>query len=352
MVSLLRNPREILRLRRGNIELWANLFVLSWAVAFVLWKGLDFSVSIGTVFAIWAILSVSLNMVVGYTGLLSVGHIGFFGIGAYTVAILTSTTDYQLLRTEPLPTFGWPFFAALPLGVALAGLAAILVGVVFNRFRDDIYVLVSFGFAIIAFNVFLSWRGLTRGAYGIHDIAKPQIGGWVIGGDLVFLGRVIDGELVFLGLAFVFLAVVILISWFLVTSSFGRVLTAIREDEQAAEVFGYQATHYKLSVWVISAMMAGLAGGLFASWTTFVDPNSFILLESILLVAIVILGGLATIWGSLLGAMTFVLLEEGMRFLPFLPNEFVGQARQVVLGILLVALMLFRPQGLVGRYRL
>ncbi len=346
IATFLRNPREILRLRRGNmrtrsLELWANLFVLSWAVAFVLWKGLDFSVSIGTVFAIWAILSVSLNMVVGYTGLLSVGHIGFFGIGAYTVAILTSTTDYQLLRTEPLPTFGWPFFAALPLGVALAGLAAILVGVVFNRFRDDIYVLVSFGFAIIAFNVFLSWRGLTRGAYGIHDITKPQIGGWVF-----------DGELEFLALAFVFLAVVVLISWFLVSSSFGRVLTAIREDEQAAEVFGYQSTHYKLSVWVISAMMAGLAGGLFASWTTFVDPNSFILLESILLVAIVILGGLATIWGSLLGAMTFVLLEEGMRFLPFLPTEFVGQARQVVLGILLVALMLFRPQGLVGRYRL
>ena len=144
----------------------------------------------------------------------------------------------------------------------------------------------------------------------------------------------------------------VLIAWFLVTSSFGRVLTAIREDEQAAEVFGYQVTRYKLAIWVISAMMAGLAGGLFGSWTTLVDPNSFVLLESVLLVAIVILGGLATIWGSLLGAMAFVLLEEGMRFLPFLPTEHIGQARQVVLGILLVALMLFRPQGLTGRYKL
>ena len=107
-----------------------------------------------------------------------------------------------------------------------------------------------------------------------------------------------------------------------------------------------------MTVWVISAMMAGLAGGLFSSWTSFIDPNSFILLESILLVSIVILGGLANIWGSLLGAMAFVLLEEGMRFLPFLPVEYVGQARQVVLGITLVLLMLFRPQGLVGRYRL
>jgi branched-chain amino acid transport system permease protein len=117
-------------------------------------------------------------------------------------------------------------------------------------------------------------------------------------------------------------------------------------------VFGYQSTHYKLAVWTISAMMAGLAGGLFGGWTSFVDPNSFILLESMLLVAIVILGGLATIWGALLGAMAFVLLEEGMRFIPFLPTEHIGQARLVILGILLALLMLFRPQGLVGRYKL
>ena len=95
-------------------------------------------------------------------------------------------------------------------------------------------------------------------------------------------------------------------------------------------------------------MMAGLAGGLFGSWTTFVDPNSFILLESILLVSIVILGGLATIWGAVLGAMTFVLLEEGMRFVPFLPVEFIGQARQVVLCILLVLLMLSGRRVLLG----
>ena len=225
--------------------------------------------------------------------------------------------------------------------MALAGLAAILVGVVFNRFRDDIYVLVSFGFAIIAFNVFLNWRSLTRGAFGIHEIARPKIGSWTI-----------DGEVDFLLLCLVFLVLTMLISWLIVTSSFGRVLTAIREDEQAIEVFGYRATHYKLAVWVISAMMAGLAGGLFSSWTSFIDPFSFILLESILLVSIVILGGLASIWGSLLGAMTFVLLEEGMRFLPFVPSEYVGQIRQIVLGVLLVLLMLFRPQGLVGRYKL
>ena len=336
-----RNRGELWRLARGNVELWANLLVITWAAAFMLWQGVGFAITVGTVFAIWAILAVSLNLVVGYTGLLSVGHVGFFGIGAYAMAILTSNASYEQLRTEAIPTFGWPFFAALPVSVALAGLVAIVVGVAFNRFRDDIYVLVSFGFAIISFNIFLNWRSLTRGAFGIHEIPRPQIGGWVL-----------DGAFEFLILLLIFLALVMLISWFIVTSSFGRVLTAIREDEQAIEVFGYQTTHYKLAIWVISAMMAGLAGALFSSSTRFIDPNSFLLMESILLVSIVILGGLATIWGSLLGAMTFVLLEEGMRFLPFLPTEYIGQARQVVLGVLLVVLMLFRPQGLVGRYKL
>ena len=336
-----REPRELLVMTRGNVELWANLVIIGWAIGFMLWQGVGFAITIATVFGIWAILAISLNLVVGYTGLLSVGHIGFFGIGAYTMAILTSDAPYEQLRTEAIPTFGWPFFAALPVGAVLAGLVALVVGVVFNRFRDDIFVLVSFGFTIISFNVFLNWRSVTRGAFGIHEIARPEIG-----------GRALTGELEFLALVLAFLVVVLLMAWAIVTSSFGRVLTAIREDEQAIEVFGYRATHYKLAVWTISAMMAGLAGGLFGSWTTFIDPNSFILLESMLLVSIVILGGLATIWGSLLGAMVFVLLEEGMRFIPFLPTEYVGQSRLVVLGILLVLLMLFRPQGLVGRFRL
>ena len=341
LVRLARNPSEIIRSGKGNLELWVNLLIIACAVGFMLWKGVGFAIALGTVFAIWAILTVSLNLIVGYTGLLSVGHVGFFGIGAYVMAILTSDTAYEQLRTDAIPTYGWPFFAALPVSVIVAGVVALAVGAVLNRFRDDIFVLVSFGFAIIAFNVFVSFRGLTRGSFGIHDIPRPEIWGWRLNGDLEFL--------VF---ALALLALVMLVCWFVVTSSFGRVLTAIREDEQAIEVFGYQATHYKLAVWVVSAMMAGLAGGLFASWTRFIDPNSFILLESMLLVCIVILGGLATIWGSLLGAMAFVLLEEGMRFLPFIPSEYVGQGRMVVLGVLLVLLMLFRPQGLVGRYKL
>ena len=115
--SLARNPREFLRFRKGNVELWANLIVITWAVAFMLWQGVGFAITVGTVFAIWAILAVSLNLVVGFTGLLSVGHIGFFGIGAYTMAILSSDAAYAELRTEAIPTYDWPFFAALPASV-------------------------------------------------------------------------------------------------------------------------------------------------------------------------------------------------------------------------------------------
>ena len=186
----------------------------------MIWRGVGFAITLGTFVAIWAILAVSLNLLVGYTGLLSVGHVGFFGIGAYTMAILTSDPAYEQLRTEALPIFAWPFFAVLPICMALAGLVAIVIGVVFNRFRDDIFVLASFGFAVIAFNVFLNWEGLTRGAFGIHQIARPAIGSWEL-----------DGEMEFLLLVVLFLGLVVLACWFIVTSSFGRVLAAIREDE-------------------------------------------------------------------------------------------------------------------------
>ena len=329
------------RARLGNnLELLINVLVITAALIFMLYQGPGFAVRIAQLFAIFAILVVSLNLVIGFTGLLSVAHVAFFGIGAYSVAVLTTNPEFEQVPGH-IRYFDWTFFAALPVGMLIAGVVALFVGGVLSRFRDDLFVLVSVGFAVIAHRVFLFWQPVTRGAFGIHDISKPTIGGLVI-----------DGRLEFMFLSLGFLVLVCLVSWMIVRSSFGRVLMAIREDEQAIEVFGYKASMFKLMIWVISAMMAALAGGLIASEQSFIDPNSFLLLESILLVCIVILGGLGTIWGSLLGALVFVLLNEGMRFLPFLPDALVGQARLAVLGMLIVALMLFRPQGLVGKFKL
>ncbi len=360
---------------REHTEMVINLVVVAGAVGFMFWQGSSFAVRVGQVFAVYAILAVSLNLLVGYTGLLSVAHVAFFGIGAYAVAILTTNPGAEEQLAGHLPYYAWPFFAALPVGMVLAGVVAVFVGTVLSRFRDDIFVLVSFGFAIIVHRIFLNdmtvlldlgndiatrvgleplteYKYATRGPLGIHEIARPE-----------FFGHVIDGRVEFLILSLGFLGIVFFICWLIVRSSFGRVLMAIREDEAAIEVFGYQAKYFKLTVWVISAMMAALAGGLAASDQEYIDPGSFVLLESILMVSIVILGGLASLWGSMLGALVFVLLVEGMRFIPFvgtashgigpfIPTELVGQARLAILGIAIVALMLFRPQGLVGKYKL
>ncbi len=336
----LSDPRFLWTRLSGNIELLINLIVVVATIVFILSQGPGFGIRIAQLFAIFAILAVSLNLVIGYTGLLSLAHVAFFGMGAYSVAILTTGAAYEQVPGH-IPHFGLSFFAALFVGMAFTGVVALFVGGVLSRFRDDIFVLVSVGFAVISHRIFLFWQPVTRGPFGIHAIAKPEVGGMVI-----------DGELEFLFLTLAFLVIVFLISWLIVRSSFGRVLMAIREDEQAIEVFGYKARYFKLTIWIISAMMAALAGGITASEQTFIDPMSFLLLESILLVCIVILGGLGTLWGSLLGALVFVLLNEGMRFVPFLPGELVGQARLAILGIVIVLLMLFRPQGLVGRFKL
>ena len=155
---------------RGNAEVLINLMVVAAAVIFILWQGPGFALRVGQLFAIFAILAVSLNLVIGYSGLLSIAHVAFFGIGAYTVAVMTTNPAYEQLQGH-VPHFAWPFFAALPLAMVLAGVVALFVGGVLSRFRDDLFVLVSFGFAIIVHRVFLFWLPVTRGPFGIHAIA-------------------------------------------------------------------------------------------------------------------------------------------------------------------------------------
>jgi len=138
---------------------------------------------------------------------------------------------------------------------------------------------------------------------------------------------------------------------FLTKSSFGRVLKAIREDEKAIQVFGYNTLFFKLTIFVIGAVIASLAGSLYASYITYIDPSSFNLPESIFILAIIILGGLANNKGVILGAVCLVILPEALRFVGF-PSDVAAQMRQVTYGVILVLLMLYRPQGLMGEYKL
>ncbi len=288
---------------------------------------MEYIYHLAVLFTIYAGLAISLDLIVGYTGLLSVTHAAFYGVGAYTTAILM--TEY-----------GFGFFPSLLIGIVCSALLALLIGSVLSRFKDDYYALVSFGFNIIIFSIFLNWQDLTRGPLGIPGIGKPTIFDYAIHNTPQFLA-----------LSVVLVGIVYLAARFVVNSSFGRVLKAIREDEKAISVFGYNTKVFKLMVFVISAGMAAVAGSLFASYITFIDPSTFTLNESIFILAMIILGGLSNIRGAVLGALFLILLPEILRFVGF-PTDIAAQMRQVVYGLLLILLMLYRPQGLMGEYKL
>jgi branched-chain amino acid transport system permease protein len=288
---------------------------------------MEYLIHLAILFSIYAILGVSLNLIVGYTGLLSVTHSAFYGLGAYATAILLTTT-------------GIGFFFSLFIGIAIAMVASLLIGIVLSKFDDDYYALASLGFNTIIFALFLNWQALTRGPLGIPGISRPELFGFTFSSNLSFLL-----------LTFTFLLLTFYLSRFVVNSSFGRVLKAIRGDEKAIQVFGYNTVYYKLTIFVISAGMAAVAGSLFASYITFVDPSSFNVMESVFILAIIILGGLANMRGAILGALFLILLPEILRFVGF-PPDIAAQMRQVTYGLILVLLMLYRPQGLLGEYKL
>ncbi len=288
---------------------------------------MEYLIHLAILFSIYAILALSLNLIFGYTGLLSLAHAAFFGIGAYTTAILTTQYEFN-------------FFLSLAIGIIHAMLAAGLIGYVLSKFKGDYYALGSLGFTIIVFAIMLNWQSLTSGPLGIPGIPRP-----------VLFGIDFSQNLNFLLLTTICLLLVYIVCRFIVNSSFGRVLKAIREDEEAIQVFGYNAHHFKLAIFTIGAGLAAIAGSLFAAYITYIDPSTFGSNESVYLWSIIILGGLASLRGSILGALFLVLLPEALRFVGF-PTEIAAQMRQLVYGLLLVLLMLYRPQGLIGEYKL
>jgi branched-chain amino acid transport system permease protein len=276
---------------------------------------------------IFAILAFGLNLVVGQTGLLSVAHAAFYGIGAYLTAILMVMHHV-------------PFWIAFVVAVLGSGLVAFIFGLILSTLRGDYYALGSLGLNMIVFGAMLNLDAITRGPLGIPGVPRPQVFGYVLSTPGYFLILVI-----------LFLALTALVCWYVTRAPFGRALKAIREDEDALQVFGYRVLTYKLTVFVLAAMLAGIAGTLYATYIRFVDPSAFTVMQSVDLLAMIILGGLATLRGSFVGACVFVLLYEGVRFLGFSP-DIAAQMRLVVVGALLILLMMFRPQGIFGEYKL
>ncbi len=287
---------------------------------------MPYLINILILFCIYAILAMSLNLVVGYTGLVSVVHAAFFGIGAYATAILT--VDYHA-----------NFFVSVLTGMVIAGIVSYLVGRVLRNLNWDYYVLGTIGMNLILTAVFTNWQSLTRGPLGIPGIPRPAI-----------FGLDFSATNNFLILCLLILVVSYFACRFIVSSSFGRTLKAIREDEKAISVFGYNTLHYKLAVFTIAALFASIAGSLFASYLTFIAPSSFDVMESVFIFSIVILGGAANLNGSLLGAFVLTFLPEALRFVGF-SEDIAAEMRQLLYGIFLIVFMLYRPQGLLGEFK-
>jgi branched-chain amino acid transport system permease protein len=318
--------------RRRSL-LWFGVVAVTMGVLPMLVGGVvnEMLVNVG----LFMLMALGLNIIVGYAGLLDLGHVTFFAVGSYGMAVLTSPASPGFA-----PALSW--WVALPLVVALAAVAGVLVGTPVIRLRGDYLAIVTLGFAAILERLFISdWlRPYFCGAQGIRRIPGVDVGTTVIrGGD--------PRGMLYLTMAFVVIAVYV--SWRLQGSRVGRAWAALREDETTAEAMGIDTTKAKLMAFVSGAMLASFAGALFAAKVGTVFPNSFELLVSIVILVVVIVGGMGHIPGVLVGAVVLIGVLGGPR-LPGLLQEFEDY-KMLVYGALLVYMMLQRPEGLVPSVR-
>ncbi len=267
------------------------------------------------------ILAVSLNLINGFTGQFSIGHAGFMAIGAYSSAFLTVTFGDRIRAALTLlPAFaqdGALLLAGLAVAALLAAGAGFLVGVPSLRLRGDYLAIVTLGFGEII-RVWILNVDAVGGARGFSGIPKLANFFWI----------------------YLFAAISILVVYRIVHSSFGRTLIAIREDEIAAEAMGVDTTRSKVISFVVSSAMAGVGGGLFGHYLMYVHTNSFTFIKSIEIIIMIVIGGLGSITGSVLGAVLYITLTEGLR-------QF-AMYRMVLFSLLLVIIMIVRPQGILG----
>ena len=226
--------------------------------------------------AIYTVLAISLDLLAGHTGLLSIAHAAFYGIGAYSAALLA--TIYHL-----------PFFVGILAGMLFACLVSFVVSLPSLRLHDDYFVIATFGFQMILFSIFNNWMDMTRGSLGIPGIPQPVIFGWHI-----------DSHREYLVLALAFALLAFLVVNRISSSQFGRVLHAIREDEVFAKSLGKNTLRFKVTAFAVSAALAASAGSLYAHYITYIDPTSFTVMESILVISMVITGGAGSKWGPVI----------------------------------------------------
>ena len=309
------------RLREPRFTVPAGLIALAIAITFPFVTSL-YQTSIMISGLIYVILALGLNVVIGLGGMLHLGYAAFYGVGAYTYALLSFH-------------FGVSFWVALPIGAGVSAIFGILLAIPVLRLRGDYLAIVTLGFGEIIRIVLTNWEQLSMGPSGIKNIARPGFFG------LEMRLAAATTYMYFICLALVVFTVFIV--YRLENSRIGRQLVAMGEDDVAARAMGVNTVRAKLTAFAIGAMWAGLAGVIFAARTTFINPGSFRVWESVLILSMVVLGGMGSIPGVVLGALILILMPEYLRGL--------SQYRLLIFGALLVFMMVFRPGGIVPKRR-
>jgi len=271
---------------------------------------------------IYIVIGLGLNIVVGLAGLLDLGYVAFYAVGAYSYALL----NYH---------FGIGFWAALPIGAGTAFLFGILLGFPVLRLRGDYLAIVTLGFGEIIRLVLENWNDFSFGPSGIANIPRPGFFGidFSLHQATIFIYFVMIGLVIF----------TIFVVNRLQDSRIGRAWIALREDEIACQAMGIDKTKTKLTAFALGATWAGMGGVVFAAKTTFINPASFTIWESIIILCIVVLGGMGSIIGVITGALTLILLPEYLRAF--------SEYRMLIFGVVLVAMMVFRPGGIISTVR-
>jgi branched-chain amino acid transport system permease protein len=300
---------------------------------------------------LYVMLALGLNIVVGNAGLLDLGYVAFYALGAYVYAWLAS------------PHFGLhlPFWVVLPLGAALAGAFGAILGAPTLRLRGDYLAIVTLGFGEII-RIFMNNLNapvnITNGPQGINLIDPVSVGGVSLSQMHTVSGLSFSGAHQYYYLFLLLTLAVIFISMRLENSRIGRAWVAIREDEIAAAAMGINTRNLKLLAFAMGATFGGLAGGLFASFQGFISPESFNLMESIMILCMIVLGGMGHIPGVIFGAVVLTLLPEALRYTGDVQRSLLGQIvidpadlRMLLFGVALVVVMLYRPAGLIPSAR-
>ena len=271
---------------------------------------------------IFVVLGLGLNITVGLAGLLDLGYIAFFAVGAYTYALLNKNFDLG-------------FWTCLPLGGLMGMLFGIVLGFPILRLRGDYLAIVTLGFASITKIVLENWDTVFGGAAGIANIPRPDLFGIALDGR----GKAMYSYYIVLCLV----AFTIVVTTRLKNSRIGRAWMALREDEIASVAMGVDMAHTKLSAYALGAFWAGLVGVLFAAHNSFINPDSFTFMDSAMILAVVVLGGMGSILGVIIAGLALKLLPEYLRAF--------AEYRMLVFGAVMVLMMIFRPQGLINDMR-